>query len=290
MQLVFYPQCGRCSTTCLWINERHTSPPNAKNHWVIISPSLLHTHMLSEQPWEKLNFQVRLKPPGFPAFSQSVSLAVNHFLLAVYCHTERALWPRARFFLTVPTSHSSNMAYKYFCHLYHGIQNTVPGFLASTWRGQTLLQAHVSAEVKNKFPHCKWQTGPIILSKMSPPDIFELHRNSSAFPLQTSLVLWKDFYPANQSAVPPSHWVPLTLVLRSSSVSGLGGSSYIRHLTPESCIPKNNIKMTMTFSLKESYTKPISIFYLSFMKEQTVGLHLLTQSVNVSKTLHWGFL
>lgn len=42
MQLVFYPQCGRCST-CLWINERHTSPANAQNHWVIISPSLLHT-------------------------------------------------------------------------------------------------------------------------------------------------------------------------------------------------------------------------------------------------------
>lgn len=135
-------------------------------------------HVLSEQPSEKLNFQVRLKPPWFPAFSQSVSLAVNHFLSAAYCHTERALWLRACFFLTVSYKSLSNMAYKYFCHLYHAIQNTVPGFLASTWRGQTLLQAHVSAEVKNKFPHCKWQTGPIILSKMSPPgEAPELHRN-----------------------------------------------------------------------------------------------------------------
>lgn len=168
MQLLFYPQCGRCSTTCLWINERHTSPQMHKtteSSFLQVYFTLFLAHMLSEQPWKKLNFQVRLKPPGFPAFSQSVSLAVNHFLSAVYCHTERALWLRARLFLTVTYKSLSNMAYKYFCHLYHRIQNTVSGFLASTWRGQALLQAHVSAEVKNKFPHCKWQTGPHYLIK-----------------------------------------------------------------------------------------------------------------------------
>lgn len=102
MQLMFHPQCGRYST-CLWINERHTSRASAQNHWVIISPSLLHTVSSSRA------LRTTIRKAEFPSKAQAslvsslltVSLAVNHFLSAAYCHTERALWLRACFFLTV---------------------------------------------------------------------------------------------------------------------------------------------------------------------------------------------